>query len=154
MDGHALGNLLIAGLIAASDDLVSALDEIVAWWVPWGGYFLPRRYPSIWWPTRGSGRSRARWALHPGPPVWGTRLDPSDAAAPPETVPQSSRLTRSFLDPGRFSRACWLPHCPRRAGGPGRRAGPLVLVANLTRDREGPMDLADHVHLWISRCPT
>jgi len=29
----------------------------------------------------------------------------------------------------------------------GRRTGPLVLVANLTRDREGPMDLADHVHL-------
>ncbi|MCH2422818.1 MAG: YvcK family protein, partial [Acidimicrobiales bacterium] len=28
LDGHALGNLLIAGLIAASDDLVSALDEM------------------------------------------------------------------------------------------------------------------------------
>ena len=28
LEGHALGNLLIAGLIAASDDLVSALDEV------------------------------------------------------------------------------------------------------------------------------
>ena len=148
LDGHALGNLLIAGLIAASDDLVSALDEMCRLVDAVGRVLPATSIPVDLVADTGEWEIEGQVAVHRASGVVGLRLDPPDAAAPPETIAAIESADHVVLGPGSFLTsvlAATLSDDVRVALG--RRTGPLVLVANLTRDREGPMDLADHVHL-------
>ena len=148
LEGHALGNLLIAGLIAASDDLVSALDEVCRLVGTVGRVLPATSVPVDLVADTGEWEVEGQVAVHRASGVVGLRLDPYDATAPPETVVAIESADQLVLGPGSFFTsvlAATLSDDVRVALG--RRAGPLVLVANLTRDRESPMDLADQVHL-------
>ncbi|MEC9424601.1 MAG: uridine diphosphate-N-acetylglucosamine-binding protein YvcK [Actinomycetota bacterium] len=146
--GHALGNLLIAGLVAAADDVVTALDE-VGRMVGSAGRVLPATsVPVDLVADTGDWEVEGQVAVHRAEGVVGVRLVPENAPAPLETVGAIRRADQVVLGPGSFLTsvlAATLAVDVRSALR--ERSGPLVLVGNLVADREGPADLADHVRL-------
>ncbi len=146
--GHALGNLVIAGLIAASDDLVAALDE-VGRLVGAVGRVLPATdAPVELVADTGEWEVEGQVAVHRATGVVGLRLAPADATAPPETVAAIEAADQIVLGPGSFFTSVLAATLSGNVRDSlGRRSGPLVLVANLVPDREGPVDLADHLRL-------
>ncbi len=148
--GHALGNLLISGLVAAGDDLVAALDE-VGRMVGSAGRVLPATtVPVDLVADTGDWEVEGQVAVHRAEGVVGMRLVPEDAPAPAEAVGAIRRADQVVLGPGSFFTsvlAATLSVDVRDALA--TRSGPLVLVANLVADREGPADLADHVRLLV-----
>ncbi|MDG1464485.1 MAG: 2-phospho-L-lactate transferase CofD family protein, partial [Acidimicrobiales bacterium] len=78
----------------------------------------------------------------------GLRLSPIDATAPPETVSAIEDADQIVLGPGSFFTSVLAATLSADVQGAlARRSGPLVLVANLAQDREGPVELADHLRL-------
>lgn len=148
LDGHALGNLLIAGLVAASDDLVAALDE-VGRLVGAVGRILPATaVPVELVADTGEWEVEGQLAVHRATGVVGLRLDPADAAAPPETVAAIEAADQLVLGPGSFFTSVLAAILATDVRGAlDRRRGPLVLVANLVHDREGSVALSDQVRL-------
>ncbi|MDG2427190.1 MAG: YvcK family protein [Acidimicrobiales bacterium] len=148
LSGHALGNLLIAGLIAASDDLVSALDEVGRLVGAVGRVLPATTVPVDLVADTGEWEVEGQVAVHRSVGIVGLRLTPADAQAPPESVRALETANQIILGPGSFFTsvlAAALASDIREALT--RRTGPLVLVANLVQDREGPPDLADNLRL-------
>jgi len=148
--GHALGNLLIAGLAAAGDDLVAALDE-VGRMVGSAGRVLPATsVPVDLVADTGDWEVDGQVAVHRADGVVGIRLVPEDAPAPPESVGAIRRADQVVLGPGSFFTSVLAATLAADVRGAlAERSGPLVLVANLVADREGPSDLVDHVRLLV-----
>ena len=148
--GHALGNLLIAGLAAAGDDLVAALDE-VGRMVGSAGRVLPATsVPVDLVADTGDWEVDGQVAVHRADGVVGMRLVPEDAPAPPESVGAIRRADQVVLGPGSFFTSVLAATLAADVRGAlAERSGPLVLVANLVADREGPSDLVDHVRLLV-----
>ena len=146
--GHALGNLLIAGLVAAGDDLVAALDEVGRMVSSVGRVLPATSVPVDLVADTGEWEVEGQVAVHRAEGVVGMRLVPEDAPAPVETTGAIRRADQVVLGPGSFFTsvlAATLSVDVRSALR--ERSGPLVLVANLVADREGPADLSDHVRL-------
>jgi len=146
--GHALGNLVIAGLIAASDDLVAALDEVGRLVGAVGRVLPATSVPVELVADTGEWEVEGQVAVHRAAGVVGLRLAPAEATAPPETVSAVEAANQIVLGPGSFFTsvlAATLSGDVRDALD--RRSGSLVLVANLVLDREGPIELADHLRL-------
>ncbi len=148
LSGHALGNLVIAGLVAASDDLVSALDEVGRLVGAVGRVLPATTVPVDLVADTGEWEVEGQVAVHRAAGIVGLRLIPAEAPAPPESVRALENANQIILGPGSFFTsvlAATLASDIRAALA--RRTGPLVLVANLVPDREGPPDLADHLRL-------
>ena len=148
LDGHALGNLVIAGLVAASDDLVSALDEVGRLVGAVGRVLPATSVPVDLVADTGEWEVEGQVAVHRAIGVVGLRLSPVDAPAPPEAVAAIESADQIVLGPGSFFTSVLATTLSADVGGAlARRSGPLVLVANLVQDREGPAELADHLRL-------
>ena len=146
--GHALGNLVIAGLVAASDDLVSALDEVGRLVGAVGRVLPATSVPVDLVADTGEWEVEGQVAVHRAVGVVGLRLSPIDATAPPETVSAIEDADQIVLGPGSFFTSVLAATLSADVQGAlARRSGPLVLVANLAQDREGPVELADHLRL-------
>jgi len=146
--GHALGNLLISGLVAAGGDVVAALDE-VGRMVGSTGRVLPATLvPVDLVADTGDWEVEGQVAVHRADDVVGMRLVPEDAPVPSEVVRAIRGADHLVLGPGSFFTSVLAATLATDIRSALRaRTGQLILIANLVADREGPTDLADHVRI-------
>ena len=154
--GHAVGNLLIAGLAAVVGDFVSALDE-TGRLIGSTGRVLPAAIEPVVL-TAGDaadagGRIEGQVAVQNTPGVRSVRLRPADAAAPPAVVDAIGRADQVVMGPGSLFTsvlAAALVPDVRRALADSRAT--KVYVCNLgpqIPETEG-MSAADHVDAPIA----
>jgi uncharacterized cofD-like protein len=146
LDGHALGNLLIAGLVGAGDDLVGALDEVGRLVGSVGRVLPATSRPVDLVADTGDWEVEGQVAVHRASGIVRLRLVPSDVSSPPEVVAAISGSDQVVLGPGSFYTSVLAATlAPDVVGTLAVRAGPLVLVANLLPDVESPELIADQL---------
>jgi len=148
LEGHALGNLLIAGLAAASGDLVAALDE-VGRLVGSVGRVLPATSRSVdLVADTGHWEVEGQVSVHRAVGIVELRLSPPDVPSPPEVVAAIEAADQIVLGPGSlYTSVLASVLAPDVGEALGRRNGPLVLVANLSADVEGPWALEEQIRI-------
>lgn len=148
LEGHALGNLLIAGLAAASGDLVAALDE-VGRLVGSVGRVLPATSRSVdLVADTGDWEVEGQVSVHRAAGIVELRLSPPDVPSPPEVVAAIEAADQIVLGPGSLYTSVLASVLASDVGEAlGRRNGPLVLVANLSADVEGPWALEEQIRI-------
>jgi len=148
LQGHALGNLLIAGLAAASGDLVAALDEVGRLVGSVGRVLPATSRPVDLVADTGDWEVEGQVSVHRAAGIVELRLSPPDVPSPPETVAAIEAADQVVLGPGSlYTSVLASVLAPDVGEALGRRSGPLVLVANLSADVEGPWALEDQVRI-------
>ena len=148
LDGHALGNLLIAGLVGAGEDLVGALDEVGRLVGSVGRVLPATSRPVDLVADTGDWEGEGQVAVHRASGIVRLRLVPSDVSSPPEVVAAISGSDQVVLGPGSFYTSVLAATlAPDVVGTLAVRAGPLVLVANLMPDVESPELIADQLEV-------
>lgn len=105
LDGHSLGNVLIAGLSAVTGDFLTALDEagrLVG--VSAAGRVLPATtFPVVLEAEAANGTVRGQLAVATGTTtgrIQRVSITPADAASPPATIDALQRADQVVLGPG------------------------------------------------------
>ena len=148
LQGHALGNLLIAGLAAASGDLVAALDEVGRLVGSVGRVLPATSRPVDLVADTGDWEVEGQVSVHRAAGIVELRLSPPAVPSPPETVAAIEAADQVVLGPGSlYTSVLASVLAPDVGEALGRRSGPLVLVANLSADVEGPWALEDQVRI-------
>lgn len=146
LDGHALGNLLIAGLVGAGDDLVAALDEVGRLVGAVGRVLPATSRPVDLVADTGDWEVEGQVAVHRASGIVRLRLVPSDVSSPPAVVAAISGSDQVVLGPGSFYTSVLAATlAPDVVEALAVRAGLLVLVANLAPDMESPALIADQL---------
>ena len=146
LDGHAIGNLLIAGMVGAGDDLLGSLDE-VGRLVGAGGRVLPATsQPVDLVADTGDWEVEGQVAVHRASGIVRLRLVPPDVSSPPEVREAIAAADQVVLGPGSlYTSVLAATLAPDVAEALTGRGGPTVLVVNLQPDVESPEALDDQL---------
>ena len=146
LDGHAIGNLLIAGMVGAGDDLLASLDE-VGRLVGAVGRVLPATRQAVdLVADTGDWEVEGQVAVHRASGIVRLRLVPPDVSSPPEVREAIAAADQVVLGPGSlYTSVLAATLAPDVAEALAGRGGPTVLVANLQPDVESPEALDDQL---------
>jgi uncharacterized cofD-like protein len=148
LDGHALGNLLIAGLVGAGDDLIGALDEVGRLVGAVGRVLPATSRPVDLVADTGDWEVEGQVAVHRASGIVRLRLVPSDVESPPEVAAAITGSDQVVLGPGSFYTSVLAATlAPDVVEALSVRSGPMVLVANLLSDVESPVLIADQLEV-------
>jgi uncharacterized cofD-like protein len=148
LDGHALGNLLIAGLVGAGDDLIGALDEVGRLVGAVGRVLPATSRPVDLVADTGDWEVEGQVAVHRASGIVRLRLVPSDVESPPEVAAAITGSDQVVLGPGSFYTSILAATlAPDVVEALSVRSGPMVLVANLLADVESPVLIADQLEV-------
>mgnify|MGYP003861562793 CR=1 FL=1 len=146
LQGHALGNLLIAGLAAASGDLVAALDEVGRLVGSVGRVLPATSRPVDLVADTGDWEVEGQVAVHRAAGIVRLRLVPPDVSSPPEVREAIAAADQVVLGPGSlYTSVLAATLAPDVAEALAGRGGPTVLVVNLQPDLESPEALGDQL---------
>jgi uncharacterized cofD-like protein len=153
-DGHALGNLVIAGLTAATGSFIQAL-HIAAGLVGAQGTVLPATLdPVDLKAVADSGEVEGQVRVASAGRIAHVGIVPPDAAPPPEALAAIERADQLVLGPGSLFTsvlATTAVAAIRDALTARRRDQQLVYVCNLRESTETPgFDVAAHVHALLA----
>jgi len=146
LDGHAIGNLLIAGMVGAGDDLLGSLDEVGRLVGAVGRVLPATSQPVDLVADTGDWEVEGQVAVHRASGIVRLRLVPPDVSSPPEVGEAIAAADQVVLGPGSLYTSVLAATLARDvvealAG----RGGPTVLVANLQPDVESPEALDDQL---------
>lgn len=148
LDGHALGNLVIAGLVAATGDLQEALDEVGRLLGAEGRVVPATGEPVVLKASAEGGEIEGQSAVTRTHHIRRVSLVPADAAATPEALSALARADLVAIGPGSlFTSVLAALAVPGLAEAVTRAPGRRVYVANLRpqpAETEG-FDVAAHV---------
>ena len=146
LDGHAIGNLLIAGMVGAGDDLLGSLDE-VGRLVGAVGRVLPATSQAVdLVADTGDWEVEGQVAVHRASGIVRLRLVPPDVSSPPEVREAIAAADQVVLGPGSlYTSVLAATLAPDVAEALAGRGGPTVLVVNLQPDVESPETLDDQL---------
>lgn len=143
--GHAVGNLVLAGLVDAGYDLAAAADVVSRWLGldPAVVRVLPATLvPVSMVATTDGGEVRGQVAVEQADGVRRIAVDPPDPDVPDEALAAIGAADQVVLGPGSFFTSVLGAACvPKIAKAIGAAAGRVVLVVNLDAD------LAEHLAL-------
>ena len=146
LDGHAIGNLLIAGMGGAGDDLLDSLDEVGRLVGAVGRVLPATSQPVDLVADTGDWEVEGQVAVHRASGIVRLRLVPPDVSSPPEVGEAIAVADQVVLGPGSLYTsvlaATLAPDVVEALAG---RGGPTVLVANLQPDVESPEALDDQL---------
>ena len=146
LDGHAIGNLLIAGMVGAGDDLLGSLDEVGRLVGAVGRVLPATSQPVDLVADTGDWEVEGQVAVHRASGIVRLRLVPPDVSSPPEVGEAIAAADQVVLGPGSLYTsvlaATLAPDVGEALAG---RGGPTVLVANLQPDVESPEALDDQL---------
>lgn len=146
LDGHAIGNLLIAGMVGAGDDLLGSLDEVGRLVGAVGRVLPATSQPVDLVADTGDWEVEGQVAVHRASGIVRLRLVPPDVSSPPEVGEAIAAADQVVLGPGSLYTsvlaATLAPDVVEALAG---RGGPTVLVANLQPDVESPEALDDQL---------
>ena len=146
LDGHAIGNLLIAGMGGAGDDLLDSLDEVGRLVGAVGRVLPATSQPVDLVADTGDWEVEGQVAVHRASGIVRLRLVPPDVSSPPEVREAIAAADQVVLGPGSLYTsvlaATLAPDVVEALAG---RGGPTVLVANLQPDVESPEALDDQL---------
>jgi uncharacterized cofD-like protein len=152
VEGHALGNLLLAGLADSLGDFAAAVDELsrLIGLDPEVGRVVPATAEAVVLraETASGGEVTGQVAIEGTPGIALVRVDPEDAPAPPEVAAALAQADQVVLGPGSLYTsvlAAVAVDDVREALK--QAAGPLVYVCNLRAQAEETRDydVAAHV---------
>lgn len=141
LEGHAVGNLLLAGLVDAGHDLVTAAD-LAARWLGIDADRV-RVLPATTEPvdlvaTTDAGEIRGQVAVEDAPGVHTIGFDPPSPAVPDDALDAIAAADQILLGPGSFfTSVLGAAALPPVAKAIETSAAPVVLVANLDADAGG-----------------
>jgi uncharacterized cofD-like protein len=163
LEGHALGNLMLVGLIETLGDLSAAIDEM-AKLLHTVGLVLPATQgpvsltaevgepklgePKLGEPKLGERRITGQVAIaEAGAPMRDVRLEPLDAPAPPAAIEAIERADQIVIAPGSLYTSIVAVLCvPALRDAIARARAPVVQVANLRTEHEtGGLDGTAHL---------
>jgi uncharacterized cofD-like protein len=148
LDGHALGNLLIAGLAEATGDFTAAIDE-AARLVGAAGRVLPAStVPVVLKALTVAGAIEGQVAVQESTGVMHVTLEPPDPPAPPAAVEAVDGADQIVLGPGSlFTSVLAALAVPAIGDAVAKAAAPCIYVCNLrpqVPETEG-YDVAAHI---------
>jgi uncharacterized cofD-like protein len=150
--GHALGNLLLAGLTSVTGDLQSALDETGRLLGATGRVVPAATAPVVLEAEAGNGHVAGQSAVSLTPGIRRVSVVPSDAIASPAALEALAEADQVVIGPGSlFTSVLAATAVPGIAEAVGRAPGRRVYVANLRQqpaETEG-MDVAAHVQALL-----
>jgi uncharacterized cofD-like protein len=148
LDGHAVGNLLIAGLVAATGDLQRALDEAGHLLGAEGRVVPATEEPVVLKATSDIGEIEGQSVVTRTPHIRRVSLVPDNPPASPEALAALARAELVVIGPGSlFTSILAALAVPALAEAVRRSPGRRVYVANLrpqTAETEG-FDVAAHL---------
>ncbi len=148
LDGHAMGNLLIAGLVAATGDLQRALDEAGRLLGVEGRVVPATEDPVVLKATSDTGEIEGQSAVTRTPHIRRVSLVPADPPASPQALAALARAELVVIGPGSLFTSLLAALAVPALGQALRRSpGRCVYVANLRpqpAETEG-FDVAAHV---------
>lgn len=146
--GHALGNLLIAALVASTGDLQKALDTAGTLLGAVGRVFPAASEPVVLKAEASAGEIRGQTAVHGTAGIQRVSLIPSDVAAPPEVVRAIAEADQIVIGPGSlFTSVLAALAVPEITKSLATTSAQRVYVANLrpqSAETSG-FDVADHM---------
>lgn len=147
--GHALGNLVIAGLVATSGGLQPALDEAARLLGATGRVVPAAAEPVVLKAVSDEGETWGQSAVTRMPHIRRVSLVPGDPPAPPEALDALARADLVVIGPGSlFTSVLAAVAVPALADAVNASPGRRVYVANLHSQpaETADFDVADHVH--------
>lgn len=148
LHGHALGNLLLAGLAVAGGDFVAAVEE-VARLVGAQGQLVPATvHPVTLVANSDAGTLVGQVTIEHASGIRDLRFDPADPPAPPAAIDAIEASTQVVLGPGSlFTSVLATAVVPAIRDALGRTRGQRVYVANVATDRSlaRGFGLAEHL---------
>ena len=146
LDGHAIGNLLIAGMVGAGDDLLGSLDEVGRLVGAVGRVLPATSQPVDLVADTGDWEVEGQVAVHRASGIVRLRLVPPDVSSPPEVGEAIAAADQVVLGPGSlYTSVLAATLAPDVAEALAGRGGPTVLVVNLQPDVESPEALDDQL---------
>jgi uncharacterized cofD-like protein len=148
LTGHALGNLVIAGLMAAAGDVQRGLDE-AARLLGAGGRVIPAATePVVLKASSDEGEIEGQTAVQRTPHIQRVSVIPADAVAPAPALAALAVADQIVVGPGSlFTSVLAALAVPGIAEGIRQASAPIVYVANLRPQpaETARFDVADHV---------
>lgn len=151
-DGHALGNLLIAGLTASTGSFIGAL-EAAATLLEAKGTVLPATVdPVVLKAVADCGEVEGQVNVASAGRITHVSIVPPDAEPPPEALEAIHRSDQLVLGPGSlFTSVLAVVAVPKIRQALAEADAPLVYLCNLRDSAETPgFDVAAHLHTLIA----
>ena len=140
--GHALGNLVIAALVASTGDLQQALDDAGALLGSVGRVVPAATEPVVLLAESDSGEIRGQTAVQRTKGIRRVSLDPAGVAAPPEALKAIAEADQVVIGPGSlYTSVLAALAVPELTKALGQCSAQRVYVANL---RPQPSETADY----------
>jgi len=153
LDGHALGNLILAGLIESTGDSIRALDEACRLLGVRGRVLPATTDPVVLKADSRQGQVAGQCAVMATDNIHNVSLVPSDPPAPPQAVEALERADQVILGPGSlFTSVLAAVAVPGIRDAINRSAGRKIYVCNLRPqppETEG-FDVGMHVNALIA----
>jgi uncharacterized cofD-like protein len=146
--GHALGNLLIAALVASTGDLQQALDDAGALLGSVGRVVPAATEPVVLVAESDTGEIRGQTAVQRTMGIRRVSLDPADVAAPPEALEAIAEADQVVIGPGSlYTSVLAALAVPELTKALGQSSARRVYVANLRpqRSETAGYDVAAHL---------
>ena len=148
LTGHALGNLILAGLMAAAGDVQAGLDEAARLLGARGRVVPAATEPVVLKASSDGGEIEGQTAVMDTNDIQRVSVIPADARAPARALAALAAADQILVGPGSlFTSVLAAVAVPGIAGGLRAASAPTVYVANLRpqpAETEG-FDVADHV---------
>lgn len=148
LSGHALGNLVIAGLMASTGDLQVALDEAGEMLGSAGRVLPAASEPVLLVADTGSGQVRGQTAVMGTPGIEHISIVPPDVAAPPAALEAIEEADQVVFGPGSlFTSILAALAVPEITTAVSKCSARRVYVANLRpqRGESAGLDIAGHI---------
>ena len=151
-DGHALGNLLIAGLTASTGSFIQALHEAAELLEAKGTVLPATTDPVVLKAVADCGEVEGQVNVASAGRIAHVSIVPPDASPPPEAVQAIRHADQLLLGPGSlFTSVLAVVAVPKIREALNQANAPLVYVCNLRDSAETPgFDVAAHLHTLIA----